>query len=99
MRTAEISHATAQGLRAEQQDRFVISGLEQGQLLAVMDGHGGPQTADLLAHTISEAFQTALKRQEDSIETAPKTAGADLVPKTKQENSRYNLPVVLLSPA
>src|SRR5258708_30874741 len=97
MRTAEISHATAQGLRAEQQDRFVISGLEQGQLLAVMDGHGGPQTADLLAHTISEAFQTALKRQGDSIENALKAAAVYLVPKAQQEKFRATPSFLFLS--
>ena len=42
----EISVAQHLGARRTQQDRFLLTQIGEGYLLAVLDGHGGPETAD-----------------------------------------------------
>ena len=44
-----ISKATAQGGRFSQEDRFVVSNIKDGKLIAVMDGHGGAEVSSRLA--------------------------------------------------
>jgi serine/threonine protein phosphatase PrpC len=82
---------SAQGDRPEQQDRFVARELPGGALFfAVMDGHGGAQTADLLARDAAAVFETALAERRDPVLalretvrrltdiTAPENAGSTL---------------------
>jgi serine/threonine protein phosphatase PrpC len=47
-----ISRATARGLRDYQEDRFVVSSMPDGKLIAVMDGHGGAYVSSLIARTL-----------------------------------------------
>jgi serine/threonine protein phosphatase PrpC len=60
--------ATIRGRRANQEDRFLIlrAGrkrdgvvMEQGWLMAVMDGHGGPEAAQAVETRLPHAFQKA----------------------------------------
>jgi len=53
-----ITHATAQGTRAHQEDRYLVYEYEAGTMMAVFDGHGGGeaalQCADLLPKLLDE---------------------------------------------
>jgi serine/threonine protein phosphatase PrpC len=86
-----LTHFSALGGRAEQQDRYVTSEIPgAGQLMAVMDGHGGPQTAEQVARELTPLFTDALTRRRDPIlalretvqkladSTAHHTAGSSL---------------------
>lgn len=47
-----ISRAQAQGLRDYQEDRFVVSNMPNGKLIAIMDGHGGADVSSLIARRL-----------------------------------------------
>jgi len=96
MPPAHISHATAQGRRSQQQDRFVVSKLAKGQLLAVIDGHGGSTTAELLAKELSAALESALNTQKGRVDLALKETVACLAGKTAQETSGSTLSIVFI---
>src|SRR3989338_8077589 len=59
-----VSHATEQGYRDYQEDRFFCAAVPSvcptGWLLAVMDGHGGAKTADFCAREMQSLFSACL---------------------------------------
>jgi serine/threonine protein phosphatase PrpC len=96
MPKAHFTHASAQGARAEQQDRSVVLRLSKGYLLAVMDGHGGSATAELLAKELPAAFERAMSTQRDRVDRALKEAVSLLAEKTSQETSGSTLSIVFI---
>ncbi len=59
--SALVNFATLQGLRMNQEDRYVAGVIQgkgrSGHLLAVMDGHGGSYVADFCANNLARFFQ------------------------------------------
>jgi serine/threonine protein phosphatase PrpC len=53
---APITHATAQGKRDYQEDRYKIDVTNDGILLAVFDGHGGAETSEFCEKNLLGAF-------------------------------------------
>ena len=51
-----ITHATAQGKRSYQEDRYKIDVNNDGVLLAVFDGHGGDFTSEYCEKNLLKAF-------------------------------------------
>lgn len=75
--TAPITAFTAQGGREYQEDRFVCARLESfgaaetgGLLMAVLDGHGGAETAEVARQDLPGLFADALSSHPDSVERA-----------------------------
>src|SRR5882762_5232243 len=94
----QISHATSQGIRSEQQDRFLSSRIPQdpekeihGWLMAVMDGHGGPQTAELISQELLSHFEDAFVNHAGQIDRALRATVHSLAEKTQQETSGSSL--------
>ena len=99
----QISCATAQGPRAEQQDRFVslrigVADIPHGggQLMAVIDGHGGQIVAEFIARELPGIFEQALQRQNGDAATALKTLVSHLEERTRQEPSGATLSVAYI---
>src|SRR5271157_2926725 len=53
-----VTHATAVGRRNYQEDRYVMISADEGDILAVMDGHGGENVSALLAENFPEVWRT-----------------------------------------
>jgi serine/threonine protein phosphatase PrpC len=77
-----ISSATAQGERYYQEDRSVISKTKDGRLVAVMDGHGGYETAQRLASALASVWKKHVA-DPAGYETAILNTFADLNTLTK----------------
>src|SRR5688572_25004448 len=98
-----VFHATAQGDRTDQQDRYIIARVQppgypqsNGQLLAVMDGHGGSQTAQILADHLALTVQSSLRANQGRLEPALRDTFHDLNKKTKSEVSGSSLSMVFI---
>lgn len=70
-----VSSATAVGLRAAQEDRFVVVELDGGFALAVFDGHNGAGTAEMAASLLPETFRRSLERSGSGRATVVATIG------------------------
>lgn len=57
-----VTSATAQGMRASQEDRKVVVAVDGGYALAVFDGHNGDDTAELASRMFPDAFRSSLER-------------------------------------
>lgn len=71
-----VTHATAQGPRAYQEDRFFSGRVprsdSQRWLMAVMDGHGGAHVANICSERIGSLFRVSFKeteKNEDVLQT------------------------------
>ena len=96
-----VTHATAQGLRAYQEDRAIVHWIERqgrhaGLLMAVLDGHGGADAVDTAAATLSEIIARELAKTMDA-KTVLRNAVAALVSLAKDFDSGSTLSLVLLS--
>ena len=98
---SSISHASAQGSRAEQQDRYLSMRIElpkvqqgSGQLMAVMDGHGGHETAELLAEKLQPLFEESLKEGSGVVEDAIRQTFQRLADLAQKEPSGSTLSLV-----
>ena len=93
----ESSAATAKGLRDYQEDRYINITLNtkssKGQLMAVMDGHGGASAAEKVAESVEGLFIGTIGKSE-SIEVALRKTVADLVLITDNEKSGTTLSLV-----
>lgn len=56
---AQITSATAVGLRPYQEDRHVIHSTDHGTLLAILDGHGGDEAAAIGQNSIPHLWDGA----------------------------------------
>jgi serine/threonine protein phosphatase PrpC len=90
-----LSHATAQGSRSEQQDRLVIAAVAGGQLLAVMDGHGGSAVAEKLARNLAGVFG-AYSQQSKGMEGVLAQTIKALAQETDREPSGSTLSVAFI---
>ncbi len=54
----KITSATAIGGRSYQEDRIVNAGNENGRLIAIMDGHGGDETAEFVSKNLWDVFSS-----------------------------------------
>lgn len=95
------SKATAQGLRQEQQDRCLCCRIEiqgiphgRGQLMAVADGHGGHETADIIVAELAALFARRLKQAQGRVEDALRQTIAELVQRTRNGLSGSTLSIV-----
>src|SRR6266513_2092957 len=93
-----ISSASAQGSRSELQDRFLTSRIPQdpvkeihGWLMSVMDGHGGPQTAELISQELLSHFEDAFAKHCGQINQTLKAVVHTLAERTQQETSGSTL--------
>jgi serine/threonine protein phosphatase PrpC len=96
---AHLSRAAAQGERAEQQDRSVIAdiaGPPAGTLLAVMDGHGGPRTAEIAATHLAAIVQLSLQSSPSDLPQALSDTVQRLAQRTAIEASGSTLSVVFV---
>lgn len=58
-----VTSGSVQGLREAQEDRFHASRVaDRGWLLAVFDGHNGPETAAAAADRVKEVFERCIDR-------------------------------------
>ncbi len=97
--TPRMTQATAQGMRAEQQDRYVVakvSGPPAGTLRAVMDGHGGPEAADVLAGQIVPLFERARLAHPSEPLAALEDTFRELERQTQSEESGSTLSAVFI---
>jgi serine/threonine protein phosphatase PrpC len=58
----DIAIYQAIGRRSEQQDRYLVSRVEDGYLLMVADGHGGSSTASFLADNVARLYAQERRR-------------------------------------
>jgi serine/threonine protein phosphatase PrpC len=72
-----FSHAMAQGSKPTQEDRLLNQRIEidgvangYGQLLAVLDGHGGDKVSDLLCRNLPILFSEFLVKQKGDVSKA-----------------------------
>src|SRR5437867_3441815 len=99
MPLANLSHATDQGRRAEQQDRFVIQSLDSGGVfLAVMDGHGGARAAEILATHVAASFQVAFETSPSDPSGALQNTVQRLAQRLAIEPSGSTLSMVYIAP-
>ncbi|MCX5692630.1 MAG: PP2C family protein-serine/threonine phosphatase [Candidatus Omnitrophica bacterium] len=99
---AIVSFASAKGSnRPRQEDRFVNARIElsdikhgKGQVMAVMDGHGGPDTAEKVKNILQATFETALKEKEGNVENALRHMVNLLYEATKDDETGTTLSVV-----
>lgn len=94
-----VTHATAQGPRPAQEDRFLASRLEEvsGEpwLIAVMDGHAGSAASDLCADRLEAAVREQLGRGEGA-EEALRSAIAALEGETREVQAGTSLTAALI---
>lgn len=90
--------ATAKGYRESQEDRYVIAYIEaehgKGQLMALMDGHGGSSAADKVAQSVEKSFIQALAESKGDIKQALYKAVEVLAYMTQNEKSGTTLSLV-----
>ncbi len=100
----QITHASEQGPRPCQEDRLAVhhvspapSAPEGGWLLAVMDGHGGYETAELIQKHLPSCFDNRLAPiiGEDMDKVMIRTT-AELHHLTKEERSGSSLSMVFV---
>src|SRR5205814_5855687 len=84
--------------RSEQQDRFLCSRIPRdlgkeihGWLMAVMDGHGGSQTAELISRELLSQFEDAFVNHSGQIDRSLRAVVHTLAEKTAQERSGSTL--------
>ncbi len=104
--TAEgtISHSTAQGRQGYQEDRYTVASINiqnlprhgQGQLMAVMDGHGGFEVAEIVQQRLKTLFESALVTAEGNVEQALRLTVKNLCEETKDKESGSTLSVVYI---
>ncbi len=104
LKNQRFSTATAQGPRATQEDRLVNQRIEvdgvpngYGQLIAVMDGHGGDKVSDLLARELPEIYAEALAELSGDIEEAMRRAIAILQKRTEESSPGSTLAMAYIS--
>lgn len=66
-----ITAASKIGLRDYQEDRHVIYATDKGTLLAVMDGHGGADVAEVCNDYLSSFWDLSCKQDVDPLSTRP----------------------------
>lgn len=81
-----ISSASAKGHRPYQEDRYLVSSLPQGTLLAVFDGHGGSETAQFAYKRIVKIFADNIAAEHAA---AAHLADVDAVDLAKVETSDH----------
>lgn len=97
-----VSFASAKGSnRPRQEDRFVNARIElsdikhgKGQVMVVMDGHGGSDTAEKVKNILQATFETALKEKEGDVENALRHMVNLLHEATKDDETGTTLSVV-----
>jgi serine/threonine protein phosphatase PrpC len=67
-----VTHATAQGARNHQEDHLVVATVPDGQLLAVMDGHGGSEVSSILAQRLVPVWMQMSDGETDGDELIKK---------------------------
>ena len=77
-----ISDATSLGRRDYQEDRLLTSTMEQGTLLAVFDGHGGSEAAEMCDEYFPGLFDDAIGQPSVDSPTAIRIAFADMAKMT-----------------
>lgn len=73
-----ISSASAKGQRPYQEDRYLVSSLPQGTLLAVFDGHGGSETAQFAYKRIAKIFADNIAAEHTAAAHLADVDAADL---------------------
>lgn len=95
-----VTHATAQGPRPAQEDRFVVARLDEAPggplLIAVMDGHAGSAASDHCADRLEEAVAEALDRDSGPVE-ALRSAIAVLEGETHEVGAGTSLTAALIA--
>jgi len=98
---SSISHATAQGSRSEQQDRYICTRIDlangprrAGHLLAILDGHGGQRTAEIAAEGLASVFEKSVREAAGRVDQALRVTFQDLVELTQKEPSGSTLSIV-----
>lgn len=56
-----ITHATAQGIREYQEDRYLVYEYGAGTMMAVFDGHGGDEAADCCVELLPKLLEELQK--------------------------------------
>jgi serine/threonine protein phosphatase PrpC len=91
-----ISKATAQGPRSDQQDRYVVTPVKGGQFLAVMDGHGGRETADFAAVVMPSLVEKKFWEFRGDAKQAYTAIFQELAEKSARETSGSTVSAVFL---
>ena len=95
-----VSSATEQGGRQYQEDRFVVirydTPEEKGWLLAVMDGHGGSEVADLCEKSLGSLFRSLISGPAMITDVLRQLIEA-LVKKTRGMDTGSTISVVYIS--
>jgi serine/threonine protein phosphatase PrpC len=92
--------ATAKGYRESQEDRYVVTHIEaehgKGQLMALMDGHGGPSAADRVARSVEKSFIQALAESKGDVKQALYGVVEALAYMTQNEKSGTTLSIIYI---
>jgi serine/threonine protein phosphatase PrpC len=81
-------------LRKYNEDRHVNLEINGGRLLAVMDGHGGARTAEILERSIGDVFKRSLDNHKDDASEALRNAVGELHKLTKDQKEGATLSMV-----
>lgn len=81
-----VTDATHKGQRYYQEDRLFKATMEQGTLLAVFDGHGGPNTS----HYASEEFASLFVDEIGEEGATPRTAIENAIQKLAIATNSFN---------
>ena len=99
-RENEPSVARAQGLRQYQEDRYLKHRIDaaghKGLLMAIVDGHGGSSTAEMVAQSAVRLFTQALSEYKDNLEGALSKTVAELDRITREQKSGTTLSLVFV---
>lgn len=100
-RFGQVTIASAIGERPRQEDRAVQEWIDlpsaAGWLLAVFDGHRGPETAEKASRTLPELFRSQLQLNQGNPEAALRETFGALGRMTSQDFSGSTASVVFIS--